>query len=291
MAGVTNRQIMDKIELLLVGQARHDEKLKVVDDHHKILLGNGRPGLVSEWTTWKGYAKGAAAVFSVVITLLGVAQALTACQASGNLASAIDASNTQLAQQATYAAMTPGGTPTGYPTQTATASDTATPRATLTPWTPVTVTPHASTTPINGVVEIDADAVQWLARLCWVESRSFGEARLRVCANILSTVFRRTTNRELSAGDIYSTLTWDCKTGDETCQFPAWVTQDGCEGIVICPDFDEEGMLFYRGVVMNYLLGYITPSCPSRLYYGNQPHDMIDCVIEGPHQEREGFHD
>ncbi len=176
---------------------------------------------------------------------------------------------------------------------TSTATETATPTVTptLTPWLPVEVTRGAPTTPIPHIIEVNTEEVEWLAALCWVEVRNFGDERPGACASVVDTVMTRIARMEMSDGTVFGTITWGCNEDTVSCQFPRWVV-DGCEGIVpqACPFFDTEGMIYFRGVVLGYLTGDIAPTCPGALYYGNQPHDLNDCTITAPNGAVEGWH-
>lgn len=288
---VTNTELNRKLDAITerVGEVhdsviRLEEKHARVDEHHKTLYGNGQPGLVKEWTAWKGYAKGVTAAFGVAITLLGVAQGLTGCEQSSP-------QQTASAFNMTYEAeATPPVVPHNSPTATAAAS--ATPPATPTPCcgTPIsTITPRPSTTPIPHIIEVNTDEIEWLAALCWIELRSFGDNRPGGCASVIDTVMTRIRSGQMTDYTIRGTILWGCNEDSETCQFPAWAVS-GCEGIVpeVCPFYDSEGMIYFRGVVLGYLTGDIQPLCRGYLFYRNNAVNAA-CTVEDGNGNIEGW--
>jgi hypothetical protein len=46
-------------------------QVKKINEIHKILVGNGQPGLVAEWNQWKGAIKLLGVVYSVAIGIIG----------------------------------------------------------------------------------------------------------------------------------------------------------------------------------------------------------------------------
>jgi len=267
-------------------ETKQDAANEVSKGHHKTLYGNGKTGLVEEWTTWKGYAKGATMVMSVAITLLGVWQGLTACQASGNLATAIADGNTQAAITATQAA-SQTATATADPTPT----DTATPTITLTPWVPTIVTPCGQA--ICVIEDSDEDI---LSRLCTVEVRGFGSKRRAACLSVISTVFKRIRTLEYSDGSVTGTILYGC-TPERGCQhFPGFII-NGCEGIVAeaCPWNYSNDIAFFHAVARDALNGDWDAGsavCLGYTYYGSHDIDnRVDaCAIEADNGLKEWFY-
>ena len=57
---------------------RQEYMAKQLNDIHKALMGNGKPGLIHEFNQWKGFVKGAAWLFSGAILLLTTAMTVVA---------------------------------------------------------------------------------------------------------------------------------------------------------------------------------------------------------------------
>lgn len=243
----------------------------------------------SGWTLFKWTA---GTVIGAAITI-GITS-LVGCRATGELATAISQSNTQGAQTATAIS-------TDISTLTATPPDivrhniptgTPEPTITLTPWRPVTVTPRPSTTPVDHIIELNTDEVEWLSATCWIEGRGFGDRRVDLCASVVSTIMYRTRNHFDSDGTVRGTLTFRCTPESEWCAFPSWAVT-GCEGIVpeVCPFYDTDGMIYFRGVVLGYLSGQFTAPCADFPFYDSRP-DIPDgaCLIEDGRGNTEVFH-
>lgn len=295
---VTNKDILAKLEENATTLAVMNERLKVVDEHHKTLYGNGQPGLVKDVDRINTTGKVALSLLSIAVTVLTAMQALTGC------APVSPPQATAAAHNATYAAGTATAvavfvpTPEYDPSQTPTASATpeivvrATPTATASPTSSViTVTPHPSTTPVDHIIEVDTQEVEWLAALCWVEVRNFGDKRPGACASVIDTVMTRIRKHKMSGGDVFSTITYGCNEDSATCQFPSWAVR-GCQGIIpqACPFYDDEGMIYFRGVVLGYLDETIKPICPNFLYYGSRVTDRGECEIVAPDGAVEAWH-
>jgi hypothetical protein len=134
--------------------------------------------------------------------------------------------------------------------------------------------------------------VRYLARLCTVEVRGMGKNRDIACMSVVSTVLYRMAHHELSDGTVKGTIAWNCKAGDEGCQFPAY-TVNGCDGILpqACPLSYPDTVSHFAAVVAHYLAGHgkAPGVCEGYLYYGNQPYDRGGCEIAGP-TGVEGWH-
>ena len=50
----------------------HHYQTKKIDEIHKVLLGNGQPGMVAEWNQWKGSMKFFKVIVSVLLTVMGL---------------------------------------------------------------------------------------------------------------------------------------------------------------------------------------------------------------------------
>lgn len=195
---------------------------------------------------------------------------------------------TQYAPTATD--IVPHNIPTGTPTYTASAT------ATLTPCCGtdvITVTPRPSTTPVNGIVEVNSQEIEWLAATCWIEGRGFGDRRVDLCTSVVSTIMLRARTRQYSDGTVFGTLTYNCTPESETCAFPAWAV-NGCEGIIpqVCPFYDTQGMIDFRAMANTYLEGDYPAPCDGYLYYGSRESDMRAdaCIVDDGNGHREAFY-
>ena len=46
---------------------------KKLDEIHKILLGNGQPGIITEWNQWKGGVRFFGWVLGIIVSIIGLA--------------------------------------------------------------------------------------------------------------------------------------------------------------------------------------------------------------------------
>lgn len=46
---------------------------KKLDEIHKILLGNGQPGIITEWNQWKGGVRFFGWVLGILVSIIGLA--------------------------------------------------------------------------------------------------------------------------------------------------------------------------------------------------------------------------
>lgn len=274
MARVTNADLMTELKDNAVMMAEMRAELKVVAKHDVTLYGPPSPGLEMKVDRMNTRFAWTWTLIGVVAVVLTVMNGLTGCQASGNLASAIDASNTQLAQRATYAAMTPGGTETPY--------------ATLTDVVPA----QPSATPTSGILEItpcgayvcettdNQTDIDILARLCVVEVRGFGSTRDDACASVVSTVMARIFSGTYSDGTVRGTLLWNC-TPEDCQQFPGYVV-NGCDGILLtaCPWNYPDDIEHFRDVVDHFARGRWGPGfwCSGYTYYDSRPESFTSDV-------------
>ena len=49
---------------------------KQISEIHKVLVGNGKPGIVNEFNKWKGFSKGFAYAFSFILLVLSIITAI-----------------------------------------------------------------------------------------------------------------------------------------------------------------------------------------------------------------------
>lgn len=49
--------------------SRFLESERKIDEIHKLLVGNGKPGLVNEFNRWKGFVRGISVAFTILVTL------------------------------------------------------------------------------------------------------------------------------------------------------------------------------------------------------------------------------
>lgn len=232
--------------------------------------------------------------------LILVVLILSACQASGPLATQIADSNTAIAQTATGASEWTT-TPTASPSLSGTIS---TPAATYTP----TPSPQPSPTvtlpssivevPIcnTSICEVPEPDENILARLCVVEVRGFGDKRRIACLSVISTVLTRKNMHIYSDGTISGTITWGCTPENGCLQFPGFVV-NGCQGITpeACPWAYPADIAFFQAVAREALNGVVGGGngCYDFLYYGSRDMDMTPdaCIITSQNGlEKEGFH-
>lgn len=66
--------LYDKISLLgadvAVLKSQYKYSVDKIDEIHKILVGNGKPGLKDEFNRWKGIVKGISITFGIMIAAL-----------------------------------------------------------------------------------------------------------------------------------------------------------------------------------------------------------------------------
>ena len=177
------------------------------------------------------------------------------------------------------------------PAPTATVAPTPpSPAPTPTP-SPVVVTLITHKT-VYTIYELSSQDVLYLAALCVVETKNMDGVRADACRSVVSTVLARMRNRVLSDGTVAGTLTWNCKTGDIACQFPAYVV-NGCETIKpnMCPYNYSSRLIDYVGIVDRYLRnqGSASASCTGYLFYDLR-HDGTDCKIEATNGSYINFH-
>jgi hypothetical protein len=144
---------------------------------------------------------------------------------------------------------------------------------------------------VAGIIEVDSQEIDWLARLCWIEVRGFGDHSAGACASVVSTVIERIRRGVDSDGTIGGTITWGCGPGVLTCAFPAYAV-NGCAGIEpgACPLDGDPLLIEFRADVLNFLTGGLTPDCGYYLYYSSRSTETTECLIEPPHGSAERFH-
>lgn len=178
----------------------------------------------------------------------------------------------------TYSNSNTCSTPNFIPPATITQTPTASP--TQQSANPATCQPNSQVTIIYQASTLSAQDVLYLSALCVVETKSFREQRADACRSVVSTVLTRMRVQVLSDGTVSGTLTHNCNPGDLACQFPAYVV-NGCKGISLssCPYNYPKELVFYSGVVEDYLSGKTRPSCKGFLYYDLSDIE-VDCRIE-----------
>lgn len=292
----TNKDILDKLEENATALAVMNERLKVLDEHHKTLYGNGQPGLVKDVDRINTTGRVAISLLGIAVAVLSAMQALTGC------APVSSPQQTAAAYNATYAAgtatanaifvPTPEYNPTMTPTATETPQPTDTPTPTLTAWAPIEVTPCGQA--ICVLPDQDEDV---LARLCVAEVRGFGDKRRIACLSVISTVLTRMVTRLYSDGTVEGTIKWGCGPETQACAFPRYIV-DGCEGIIpsACPWAYPDSIAYFQGVARDALdgeWGGTSGVCRGYLYYGSRDLDMMPdaCIITSQNGlEKEGFH-
>lgn len=63
-------QVMERLSKLEESNIYQTKKL---DEIHKILLGNGQPGIITEWNQWKGGVRFFGWVLGIIVSLIGLA--------------------------------------------------------------------------------------------------------------------------------------------------------------------------------------------------------------------------
>lgn len=69
MARIDLSHVCERIAALEVDNNNQSKKINEI---HKILVGNGRIGLVDEWNQWKGAVKLFGIVMGAIVSILGV---------------------------------------------------------------------------------------------------------------------------------------------------------------------------------------------------------------------------
>lgn len=180
--------------------------------------------------------------------------------------------------------------PTGILVSPSPIPDTVTPSfRTPTPEPPIP-TPGIKAT--AGITEISQNDVDILARLCWVEVRGYAEVMDDACLSVVSTVLLRMSYHIFSDGTVIGTVGWNCTKESQACQFPAYVIQVGCDGIIpaLCPGNSPSQVDYFKTVVWSYFLHGKHGSCEHYLYYGIQPFDQPECVVKSSNGSAEKFH-
>lgn len=127
-------------------------------------------------------------------------------------------------------------------------------------------------------MEISFEDRERLAWLLWVEARGMDDQYWNAALSIIDTVFERMSRKILSKGSVRSTLLW-C--AGDSCQFPAWTANLGCDGISLCPvDYPPEQLIVAREAVNLYALGW-RGQCSGFIFYGSRLTDPRECEIVG----------
>lgn len=159
---------------------------------------------------------------------------------------------------------------------TATPTNIPTPTETLTP-SPI---PTGNITATRAILEISQEDRHRLAWLGYVEARGFsGDIQRYAVLSIISTVTTRMATGILSDGTVKGTLEWNCKAGDQECQFPAWVASLSCDGILdsACPLFGQDTVIDIEWIVDLYFDQGERGPCDGYLYYWLL--EVADCTI------------
>lgn len=233
--------------------------------------------------------------------LILVVLILSACQASGPLATQIADSNTAIAQTATGAPLwttTPTASPSlsdtiSTPTATYTLTPSPQPSPTATPTSSIVEVPICNTS----ICEVPDQAEDILARLCVVEVRGMAEKRDAACLSIVSTVLTRMATNTYSDGTVAGTITWGCTPENGCTQFPGFVV-NGCQGILpqACPWNYPDDINYFLADARLGLYGsgpHGSDECHKFLYYDSRESSRGlpgACVIEADNGQFEVFH-
>ena len=66
-------QVIDRLSKVEESNIYQTKKL---DEIHKILLGNGQPGIITEWNQWKGGVRFFGWVIGIIVSILGLTAVL-----------------------------------------------------------------------------------------------------------------------------------------------------------------------------------------------------------------------
>lgn len=67
-----SKKDLDLYQRMVRIESQNENQCQKIDEIHKLLVGNGKPGLVNEFNTWKGIVKGIGMVFGLAITALSL---------------------------------------------------------------------------------------------------------------------------------------------------------------------------------------------------------------------------
>jgi hypothetical protein len=156
---------------------------------------------------------------------------------------------------------------------------------------PTTATPFPNPPTLTPTpISVTDNEMTALSALCWVECRGMEDKRADCCASVLSTVFERARQRQMSDGTILGTLRYGCRADTVACQFPAYVA-NGCEGIVSpCPFDDKKGMGHFEYIVRRYLRHSLVAPCEKYLFYDLWTSGRKICTVESDNGQFLIFH-